>query len=600
MRAILNRPRRVLQIAAAMFSLVAFTAASGRADIFQWEYINPANPSLGKQQGTTLAPDGAGVDANLNADLAGRDLTKAYLSGAIFSYGSYRTTYGDILVEFQYRVRAANLAGTNLSQSDLTNSEFAATTLTDADFTDADIRGARFGRAWTGYQTGANPWIVHLQGTGITLAELYSTESFRVGDLSGTSLDYNELVGGNFTNQNLTDASFVGATLTDANFTGAKIQGVKFGTYSEIFDRYAGTGVSLPQLYSTASYQAHDLSRIDLSYNYLADANFVGQNLNGANFTSASLTNADFRQANLSKANFIYAVVSGADFRQANLTDAVFNSADLKASNFAGQNLAKLNFDSAALTGADFTGAEVRGAYFSRYFSAGTGITLAQLYSTASYQAMDLSGIGLSLNNLAGANFAHQNLTNAYFDSATLTGADFHQANLNSAYLGSAILTHTDFRQANLTNASFYVATLTDAVFTDAEVRGARFSKSYGLGTGITLAQLYSTASYQAKDLSGIGLFLNNLTGGNFAGQNLTNVDFGAAMLAGANLSGAILTGANVEGARLQRRRLNAGAALLDGQLPKRCFVETRSGQHQFDGRGLCQQKPRFGELFSC
>ena len=53
-----------------------------RADIFQWEYINPADPSQGKQQSTTLAPDGAGVDAVPGADLIGRNLTMAYLIGA--------------------------------------------------------------------------------------------------------------------------------------------------------------------------------------------------------------------------------------------------------------------------------------------------------------------------------------------------------------------------------------------------------------------------------------------------------------------------------------------------------------------------------------
>ena len=55
---------------------------AARADIFQWEYINPADPSQGKRQSTTLAPDGAGVDAVPGADLSGRDLTMAYLIGA--------------------------------------------------------------------------------------------------------------------------------------------------------------------------------------------------------------------------------------------------------------------------------------------------------------------------------------------------------------------------------------------------------------------------------------------------------------------------------------------------------------------------------------
>ena len=74
MHAISNGLGRVLQIAAAMFALVAFPA-SARADIFQWEYINPADPTQGKQQSTTLAPDGAGVDAVPGAYLGGRNLT---------------------------------------------------------------------------------------------------------------------------------------------------------------------------------------------------------------------------------------------------------------------------------------------------------------------------------------------------------------------------------------------------------------------------------------------------------------------------------------------------------------------------------------------
>ena len=70
--------RTILSIAAAMIAI----AASARADIFQWEYINPADPSQGKQQSTTLAPDGAGVDAVPEAYLSYRNLTMAYLVGA--------------------------------------------------------------------------------------------------------------------------------------------------------------------------------------------------------------------------------------------------------------------------------------------------------------------------------------------------------------------------------------------------------------------------------------------------------------------------------------------------------------------------------------
>ena len=90
-----------------------------------------------------------------------------------------------------------------------------------------------------------------------------------------------------------------------------------------------------------------------------------------------------------------------------------------------------------------------------------------------------------------------------------------------------ATLTGADFREANLTDAYFSGATLTDADFTDADDSwGELPTYVCTVGTGITLAQLYSTASYQAHDLSGIDFGDNDLAGGNFAGQNLTNANF--------------------------------------------------------------------------
>ena len=52
---------RTVLITTSLATLLALfvPALVARADIFQWEYINPANPSQGKQQSTTLAPDGA-------------------------------------------------------------------------------------------------------------------------------------------------------------------------------------------------------------------------------------------------------------------------------------------------------------------------------------------------------------------------------------------------------------------------------------------------------------------------------------------------------------------------------------------------------------
>jgi uncharacterized protein YjbI with pentapeptide repeats len=479
MQTILIRSSRILLVSLSPLLLVFPSHA--HADIFQWEYTNAADPSQGKRQSTTLAPDGAGVDAVPGADLVGRNLTMAYLNQS-------NLTNSD--------VRYANLTDATLSQANLTAANFWAATLSGADFSGAEVRGATFEIL---YDLDAIRF-----GTGISLNQLYSTASYHHRELSGINLNSNNLAGVNLDAQNLADARFwyadlrhaslnqailtdarfdyahltnaslresnlvksvfAGATLTDADFTGADVKGASFDRYyvSLPTSVIAGSGITLPQLYSTANYQNHDLRGIRLTANDLRGANFVGQNLSGASLYGATLTDADFTNA----------VVHGVDFS--------------------------------------------RNPYY------GTGITLAQLYSTASYSARDLRGVGLFGRELSGGNFAGQNLTNASL-GGDLTGANF--------------------RQANLTNATL-LGTLTDADFDDAVVRGANLSNDRRDDAGITLAQLYATASYKAHDLSGIEVRYNELSAGNFAGQNLAAAEFAGADLLGSDFSHANITNA--------------------------------------------------------
>src|SRR4051794_11106968 len=107
-----------LRLAASMtFSLAALSGAAARADIFQWEYINPSDPSQGKQQSTMLCPNGAGVDAVPYADLTGRDLTMAYLIGADLTgtdFSSYFRLDPPITV-FRSLLTEAELSQANLT-----------------------------------------------------------------------------------------------------------------------------------------------------------------------------------------------------------------------------------------------------------------------------------------------------------------------------------------------------------------------------------------------------------------------------------------------------------------------------------------------------
>jgi uncharacterized protein YjbI with pentapeptide repeats len=434
---IMNAPRnrRIRVLLVSLSPLLLVSRPSARADIYQWEYIDPSDPNQGKHQSTTLAPDGAGVDAVPGAYLSGRDLTMAYLIDADLS-GAQLAPFA--FIGFQTTV----LFDADLSQANLMNANLSGANLRNASLRGANLQGASFSR-W--HFPRCVDW--ELSDSCYSLTDLTAADLSQA-DLTSANFNFAYLSGANLRRTNLTNVDFSYATLTGADFAGANVRNTNFNVAFEGGSGWPfGSGITPAQLYSTASYQAHDLSGIDFTNNDLAGANFAGQNLTNATFYAATLSDTDFTGARIQSADF-------------------------------GR----------------------RHYIFEPRLFVGTGITLAQLYSTASYQANDLSDVDFKYNDLAGGNFAGQNLINANFLGATLTGADF----------------------------------------TGADVRGV----SFAYGTGITLAQVYSTASYQAHDLSGIDLFGHILAGGNFAGQNLTNADFSYATLTGADLTAADARGA--------------------------------------------------------
>ncbi|MBA3483648.1 MAG: pentapeptide repeat-containing protein [Pirellulales bacterium] len=168
-------------VTASLATLLALLAPAlvARADIFEWEYINPGDPSQGKQQSTMLCPDGAGANAvpgeilfyrNFTmAYLIGANLTGAYLQGANLtdaelSQANLTNTNFEGFWSDYYLVPGANFTSANLTQANLTNTNFIYATLTGANFTNAEVRRANFYRDSYG-------------GSGITLAQLYSTAS---------------------------------------------------------------------------------------------------------------------------------------------------------------------------------------------------------------------------------------------------------------------------------------------------------------------------------------------------------------------------------------------------------------------------------------
>ena len=248
------------------------------------------------------------------------------------------------------------------------------------------------------------------------------------------------------------------ATLTNADFTGAEIHGTSFYNTT-------ATGFTANQLYSTASYQAGDLSGIGLQQNDLTGWNFAGQNLSNADFYGAVLAGTDFTGANISGASFYLAtyggfteaqLISTRNYQEKTLAGVDLTSNQMQGWSFAGLDLRDTIFYSAELSGADFTGADVRGAIFND--TTWSGFSPAQLYSTASYQNSDLRRISLGNNDLSGWNFAGQNLEGANI-SSNVTGTNFRNAYLVRAgfnYSGGFPFGGTDFTGADLRGSGIW------------------------------------------------------------------------------------------------------------------------------------------------
>ena len=262
--------------------------------------------------------------------------------------------------------------------------------------------------------------------------------------------------------------------------------------HADIKDLRGRSGEIIPGTEGITPGPGVDLSRRDLRFAELNNVFGQGSTLQSARLTEADLSYADLNGANVTEGDFSNALITGtrlssggfskeqlystASYKNKNLQGVELGS-ELTGWNFVGQNLTGATFIgytrirpfSADLTDADFTDAIVRDAGVSSF-------SQEQLYSTASYKNKNMEGV--RFGDVLGWDFSGQNLSGARFGS---------------------ISTNTDF--------------------TDAVVDGVRF------GTGFTNDQLYSTASYQNRNLEGISLGV--VSGWNFTGQNLAGASFG-------------------------------------------------------------------------
>jgi|GEM_PF-1778828 len=165
-----------------------------------------------------------------------------------------------------------------------------------------------------------------------------------------------------------------------------------------------------------------DLSKTDLSFSDLRDAN-----LQHANLKDADLSFSDLRDANLRRAN-----LKGSEQIGTNLSGVALNGADVSGAELSGANLNGANLSGASLIGAGLFGAKLTGA--------------------------DFFGANLSKTGLFGANLSGANLTAADLSGADLSGANLQMANLSGANLSRAGLSGANLAGANLSGASLIAA----------------------------------------------------------------------------------------------------------------------------------------------
>lgn len=546
--------------------IASLHAPSVFAQVYQWEYRNPNNPSLGKRESLRLAPGGATARLDFESGLHGLDLTRAYLAGADLAEFRVRSTIlddayladanlyklqGDGLTargaDFlgadlrRAQLFKADLSGSSLRGTDLSSASMSRAVLSDADLTDANIQGAR------------------LSGTtllGLTAQQLYSTASYGTGDLGAIEFHGDDLRGWDFSQVSLRGANLGATQLEGANFSEAHIKD------AQLFR----SNLTSEQLYSTASYQARELGLVNLSEMDLRGWDFSGVSMIQARFEYSDLSDAVFDGADLTNAALDrgYDEIVGTSFRKANLSNArLATNRGWRQIDFTGANLTNARVSRIADSTLD--DAIIRGAEL--YWMTGADSILENIYSTASYKSGDMRDVVLAGNDLTGADFRGIDLSGADLFQANLENADLRGAVAADARFGShhdhgRPLIGTQFDRAILHGARFHYRTMTDVSFRNADLSHAEFRNSVAgadltdaIIFGISLAdptrtlrfteqQLYSTASYKNRNLGPIQL-KGDFQGWDFRGQDMN----GASFQERSQLSGAMWEGANLTGA---------------------------------------------------
>ncbi|MBC8107274.1 MAG: pentapeptide repeat-containing protein [Anaerolineae bacterium] len=315
--------RRFSHLIGCTYLLARLCASTATGDVFQWQWVDPNDHSLGKEQSTILCPDGAGRIAQPDVLWSGLNLSRAYL--------------------YQADLTSAFFSSSNLNEAYLRQAVLDRLLVTGSDLRDADFGGTTAVRG-------------NLRGSNLDSAD------FTGADLSSGTFQSCSLINTRFTGANLNDVSFFSGDVSTVDFTDATINGTSLR---------GPIGFSAAQLYSTASYKNRDLRRIQLGGRAdYSGWNFSQMDLTGARIESGTLTVARFDGATLVNA-VLQGDMTNADFtgvhannakmwgtlNNARLVGADFSRADFRNFSLTNANCLDTSFVNARLDNADLRGA---------------------------------------------------------------------------------------------------------------------------------------------------------------------------------------------------------------------------------------------------
>ena len=257
-----------------------------------------------------------------------------------------------------------------------------------------------------------------------------------------------------------------------------------------------------------------DLSNLNLKYENLSNAKFIGVNLHSCNLDNVNMNNtlfinsdlsfATIRNASAINAKFINCIMEGCDFSNSNLNEALFHGTTDQYLNTEcdinlDTSLTSTTFKSARLDGARFTNITLYSSSFRETHLNNTEFANC-LLEIVEFNNASLVGSTLTDCKIIDCDFREAKCAYAMFENIPGIRNNFTNANLNHALFRNINMSDTNFQFTTGINTRFETAGITNANFEYSKLKATNF-KNTNL-TGIKLGSKHFEQIWDKDDIS--------------------------------------------------------------------------------------------------